>query len=275
MPNVLDLDKLTAKPKAVLRAGFFGNPKCGKTHNGVLCALAAYKILGLKGHIACLDTKENFVADWYDRILEVTGKPPVTFLSDDPVKGLQFCKACEQDDRIDLIVIDSVTELLERCRKDWLEANPNAKMIPLGEYPRIDRPFGRFQDWLKGTQIHTVCTMREKDDKQAVDGQEIVIGKVGRGKDAGFVPRLWVHCTRAKLKGRVVHRLEVTTTTGESETVDNPPAEYWDKHVVGLKPVPNARVPMMRRMPTDKEAKAEARAILTSVDAVMSAWHLT
>lgn len=232
----LDLNKLTADPEQWLRAAAFGLPKSGKSHCVATLAMAVYETLGLDGHIAYLDT-ENASPDWHKRMARVTGKPPavqpltIADLAKDPLAALKFVRECEQDERISVLIVDSVTDLLEWPRKIWVREN--SKGIPLNLYSKIDAPFHAFVEWAKHARIHLLATMRPTDDKDERDGQEIVVGKVGKGKDFAYVPRLEIHCTKRKGKAGTAHQWTVTDAknTQPTKTYIDAKMDIWPPYL--------------------------------------------
>lgn len=187
------------KPNAFIKAGFYGLEKRGKTHGMCSLALMAYKHLGMKGRIAAIDN-ENFLPDWYDRIVKVTGSAPVPCNTSNPSEALAFAKACEAHDDVCFLLIDSATEILSGPRDVWVEKND--KGIPLNLYKHVDRPFSRFAMWCKWAKIHWAATMREADDSTEIDGVEVKIGKKAKAGELAYAARLSTHCFLRKRRGK-------------------------------------------------------------------------
>ena len=237
---MMDLDKLTQRPDMYLNAGFFGLEKRGKTTNAFWSVLRAHAMLELRGHVAIVDT-ENMVADWFDRVAAATGKPPVICPPNsdgdhrDPAHVRRFLRACEDDDRVVAVIIDSLTDLQKGPRAKF--AAEKGRQPKLNEWTTIDKPYNDLVEYLKRARIHRAMTFRETDDRVEVDGEEKVVGKKAKGGDGGYVPRILVHCTTARTKGKTVHVVTVDDCKSEaSARLVNPTAADWDTYIGRLQP---------------------------------------
>lgn len=220
------------KPHPTLKAGFYGLEKRGKTHGMCTLAVALYKELQLPGDIACI-ASENWVDDWHDRLAKATGKRVAPFFTADPAEALEAFRECEKSDAISLVLVDSMSEILQTPRKRWIAKNQ--KGIPVQEYGRIDLDFARLSAAMRDSKKHWIATMREGDDTQEIDGKEIVIGKKAKASDFGYVPRLLVHCTLAKGKAGSVHNWRITDCGGKAEDVTNGSTATWGPYLERLK----------------------------------------
>lgn len=215
----LDIAALSAPPIAWCKLGAFGLEKRGKTTLVLKVACMLARHTGKR--IALLDT-ENMRTDWYDRVLEITGQPPICFPAPDdqghvkpcsPEDALAFAKACEEHPDVAILVCDSMTELLNYHREGYVKKN--GKGIPLNLYSKLDAPYKRFGDWVKTANMHVLATMREGDDRQTVDDVEQVIGKTGKAGKFEYIPRIMAHCTIRKSKGANVYVTEVRDCSRE------------------------------------------------------------
>lgn len=220
-------------PKPTLKAGFFGLEGRGKTHGMCTLAVAAVRVLALPGDIVCIAT-ENWVDDWHDRLSKATGKRVAPLFTSDPSVALEFLRECEATAGVSLILVDSMTEMQAAPRRRWMAKNN--RPIPLNEYTRIDQPFSALSDALKDSKKHWIATMREADDQQEVDGNEIVVGKKAKAGDFAYVPRLKVHCTLSRGKNGTAHVWDVSDSHANkrSRYVDGT-SEVWAPHLEWLK----------------------------------------
>jgi hypothetical protein len=219
-------------PKPTLKAGFFGLEKRGKTHGMCTLAVAACKVLQLPGDIVCI-ASENWVDDWHTRLAKATGKRVAPFFTTDPTEALEAFRECEKSAEVSLVLVDSMSEILQTNRKRWIAKN--GKGIPVHEYGKIDLEFARLASAMKDSKLHWIATMREADDTQEIDGKEIVIGKKAKASDFGYVPRLLVHCTLAKGKSGTDHKWHVTDCGNPSADVTNGTPASWDPYLERLK----------------------------------------
>lgn len=217
-----------ADPKPSMKWGFFGREKRGKTHGMCSAAITACRELELPGNIACIAT-ENWVPDWLERLRKHTGKKVAICQTPDPGVALKFAMECEKSPDVSLLLIDCGSDLVLHNRERFMADKGRA---PKGaEYSVVDRPFAAFVRWCSATSLHWICTLREEDDKQEVDDQEIVIGKSGKGKLAE-VARPLIHCTLARGKaGSPTFKAFVKDTAAASASYDNPTSEQWKLHL--------------------------------------------
>lgn len=219
-------------PKPSMKWGFFGREKRGKTHGMVSACVAACRELNLPGNIGVIAT-ENWLPDWLKRdegkpgLKEVTGKKIALCQTGDPAVALRFAKECEASSEISILMIDCGSDLVKHDRDKFMT---NKMRAPKGaEYSIVDRPFNNFVAWAAGTSLHFLCTLREEDDKQEVEDQEIVIGKSGKTKLAE-VARPLIHCTLRHGKGgNSTYHSFVKNTAGSSVTLLNPTSVDWAK----------------------------------------------
>lgn len=213
-------------PTPTLKAAFYGLEKRGKTHGLCSLACALYRELGLEGHVGIVAT-ENWVDDWHVRLSQATKRKIAPCFTSDPSKALEFVRECEASGQISLILLDSMSELLQAPRQEWIRKN-GGKGIPLNLYQAIDQPFAMLSGHLKNSKTHWIATMREDDEKQETDGNEIVVGKKAKAKDFGYVPRLLVHCRLARHKGDAIDYVwRVSDCGGESKTIINGKMDEW------------------------------------------------
>ena len=215
-------------PKPSIKAGLFGQPKRGKTHNMCSLALTAFRELDLAGNIACIAT-ENWVPDWAERLRKHSGKQLAICQTRSPAEALKFAMECEASKEISMLLIDCASDLVQLPRDKFIADKGRP---PKGaEYTQIDLPFNRFVRWCADTQLHWIATLREEDERQEVDGNEVIIGKTGKGKFSE-VPRLQVHCQLARAKnGSSDFVAHVTDTGGSHATYSTPTSEHWAKHL--------------------------------------------
>lgn len=110
-----------------------------------------------------------------------------------PESVLLAAKLVESDPDSALF-IDSATDLCEYPRDAYAIKNPGKKIA----YAMVDAAMAPVVRMLKEAPFHWVATFREKDEKGNRDGEEIVIGKMGKAsKDMQYVARVKIHCQRA------------------------------------------------------------------------------
>lgn len=226
------------KPVPSLKALFWGLDGRGKTHG--MCGLAAMliKLAGIEGDIACIAT-ETWVDDWHERLSRATGKRIAPLFTKDPAEALAYIKECERAKGPDgkravgVMLIDCMTELESEPRRIFQRDKLGGKPMQLQHYGQVDGPYLGLVAYLRDTKLHWIATAREDDDKQAVDGNEIVIGKKAKSK-MGPVARLKVHCqgSRAKDGDSNFHWHVMDTSMSEvREHRGKPPASIWTEHI--------------------------------------------
>lgn len=117
----------------------------------------------------------------------------------------------EKDADCFAILIDSATDVAHWGRNAYAKANPGKKI----DYGKADAPVAQLETALKAFTKHWVCTYREKDDKDTVDGIEVVAGK--KAKAAGsmdYLARVKVHCHKTRTKDGVAIACDVTDQRG-------------------------------------------------------------
>jgi hypothetical protein len=213
------------QPNPTLKAGFIGQPGRGKTHGCCSLVIAACRELALPGDIALLGT-EDWMSDWHDRLKKHTGKAVIPCLTTDPTEALKFLRECEADGGVSMLVVDSMSELMDYPRKRWVQKN--GKAIPLNLYTTIDAPYKAFCEAMKFTQLHWAVTMREDDEKLVIDDQEVTIGKKAKAGDFGYVPRLKVHCSLKQSKQDTpAFKWVITDCGGETSMHVNAKSDVW------------------------------------------------
>lgn len=220
-------------PKPTLKAVFWGQEGRGKTHG--MCSLVAMACkLGVvkQGGILCIAT-ESWVDDWYKRLSSATGREIAVEKTRDPAKALEIFKEAERPDSgISIVLIDCMAELQSEPRRAFVTRT--GKPMGVQHYSTVDAPYNAFVEHLRHSKLHWVATAREKDDRQAVDGDnEIVIGKTASAK-IGEVARLKVHCQRGRAKGGETQFDWHVLDTGSNEVMrylGRPSSSIWEPHL--------------------------------------------
>lgn len=218
------------KPMPSLKAVFYGREKRGKTHG--MCGLAAMacKLMQLPGDIACIAT-ESWVDDWHERLSKASGKRIAPLHTRDPKEALEYMKECEKSPHVSIILVDCMTELQDEPRR--MHVVRTGKPLQLQHYATVDAPYKALIEHMRHNKLHWIATAREADDKQEVEGQEIVIGKEAKGK-IGEVGRLMVHCQRGRTKGGEVQfdwHVQDTNMSDVGRFQGRPGASIWTPYL--------------------------------------------
>lgn len=169
--------------------------------------------------LAIFDTEG--LGEAIDDYAEATGSDPVVFgAAWAKAKGLSHgspdaliaaMRECEKDPEIFALLVDSATDVAHWGRVQYAKANPGKKI----DYGKADAPVAQLENALKAFTKHWVMTYREKDDKDTVDGVEVVAGK--KAKAAGsmdYLARVKVHCHKTRTKDGVAIACDVTDQRG-------------------------------------------------------------
>lgn len=126
---------------------------------------------------------------------------------------------------------DSLTDMCEYPRDEYARKNPGKKIA----YAMVDASMAPIVRCLKEAPFHWIGTFREKDEKGNRDGEEVVIGKMGKAsKDMQYVARVKVHCQRAGKRTGGSCEIEIRDQRGLKEA---PPVTFVDPKVADLAPL--------------------------------------
>lgn len=120
-------------------------------------------------------------------------------------------REAEKDPECFGVLVDSMTDVAHWGRVQYAKQNPGKKI----DYGKADAPVSKVEEALKAFTKHIVVTYREKDDKDTVDGVEVVSGK--KAKAAGnldYLARVKVHCHKTRTKDGVAIACDVTDQRG-------------------------------------------------------------
>lgn len=146
-----------------------------------------------------------------------------------PESFLLACKIVGEDPD-SIMLADSLTDLCEYPRDAYALKNPGKKIA----YAMVDTAMAPVVRALKEANFHWIGTFREKDERGTRDGEEVVIGKMGKAsKDMQYVARVKIHCRRPSKKGHSVE-LEIRDQRGLK---DAPPLVLLDPKSADFAPL--------------------------------------
>jgi hypothetical protein len=128
-----------------------------------------------------------------------------------PASLLSAIRVVERDPDVFGVLVDSCTDVAHYGRVAYSRKNPGKK-IP---YATVDAGVSAVESALKSMTKHWCLTFREKDDRDTVDGQEVVSGK--RARAAGsldYIARVKAHCTKTRTKDGVKIACDITDQRG-------------------------------------------------------------
>lgn len=160
----MELSVQTPKPR--LWAGLFGAAGSGKTHSALDLAMATRKVFGLDGPIAMFDTERG--SKWHvARVKQLAACDLIT--APEREDGSTMRSHAELFDfviaaakaKVSVIVIDSLTHILEDCRFTYF-AKHNITTPEASDYGPADKPFTALMQRLTDSSINVICCAREK-----------------------------------------------------------------------------------------------------------------
>lgn len=232
--------KLTAGG-APLRACFYGEEGDGKTYTAVELAIFTRDFFGLKGPIAYFDTEKGSIYR-AARIKQATGQDALVVHSrhvSDLRKAIPECKELG----VSVLIVDSVTQLLEQCREDFL-AKCNSSKLYLNQYQQADRPFNRFVSDIVNMDVHVIFCARARDiridipdPKKPGETIQKTIGRKANSKGLAYEVRLYVEMKQQPNGDRnACIRKDCFDALKAGTVIRNPKGEDFAPHLRLLKP---------------------------------------